>query len=224
MFAKINLSWQKHLQPEFEKPYFYDLQQRLEEEYALHTCFPPKELIFNAFNLCSFDAVKVVILGQDPYHGEGEANGLAFSVNDAVKIPPSLQNIYKEINLDFERILDQSEQTSGNLERWAKQGILLLNATLTVRKDLPNSHKHLHWQHFTDAVIQTISNEKENVVFLLWGSFAQKKANLIDTTKHYVLTSGHPSFAGVHKKWFNNHHFTRTNAFLESVGKKKIDW
>lgn len=225
MFAKIDSSWQQHLQQEFEKPYFKDLQQKVEEEYALHTCFPPKELIFNAFNSCAFDAVKVVILGQDPYHGEGEANGLAFSVNDGIKIPPSLRNIYREINAEYESIFEPIEQTSGNLERWAKQGVLLLNATLTVRKDTPNSHKHLYWQQFTDAVIQTISNEKENVVFLLWGNFAQKKASLIDTTKHHVLTSGHPSPMSANQgKWFGNQHFIKTNAILESVGKKKVEW
>ena len=225
MFAKIDSSWQQHLQQEFDKPYFKDLQEKVEEEYALHTCFPPKELIFNAFNSCAFDAVKVVIIGQDPYHGEGEANGLAFSVNDGIKIPPSLRNIYREINAEFESIFEPIEQTSGNLERWAKQGVLLLNATLTVRKDTPNSHKHLHWQQFTDAVIQTISNEKENVVFLLWGSFAQKKLSLIDTAKHHVLTSGHPSPMSANQgKWFGNQHFIKTNAILESVGKEKIDW
>ncbi len=225
MFAKIDSSWQQHLQQEFEKPYFKDLQQKVEEEYALHICFPPKELIFNAFNACAFDAVKVVILGQDPYHGEGEANGLAFSVNDGIKIPPSLRNIYREINAEYESIFEPIEQTSGNLERWAKQGVLLLNATLTVRKDTPNSHKHLHWQQFTDAVIQTISNENENVVFLLWGSFAQKKANFIDTTKHHVLTSGHPSPMSANQgKWFGNQHFIKTNSILESVGKEKVEW
>jgi uracil-DNA glycosylase len=225
MFAKIDSSWQQHLQQEFEKPYFKDLQEKVEEEYALHTCFPPKELIFNAFNSCAFNAVKVVILGQDPYHGEGEANGLAFSVNDGIKIPPSLRNIYREINAEYEAIFEPIEQTSGNLERWAKQGVLLLNATLTVRKDTPNSHKHLHWQQFTDAVIQTISNEKENVVFLLWGSFAQKKANLIDISKHHILTSGHPSPMSANQgKWFGNQHFSKTNAILESVGKEKVVW
>ena len=225
MFTQIDSSWQKHLQQEFEKPYFKDLLEKVEEEYTLHICFPPKELIFNAFNSCAFDDVKVVILGQDPYHGEGEANGLAFSVNDGIKIPPSLRNIYREINAEYESIFEPIEQTSGNLERWAKQGVLLLNATLTVRKDTPNSHKHLHWQQFTDAVIQTISNKKENIVFLLWGSFAQKKANLIDTTKHYVLISGHPSPMSANQgKWFGNQHFSRTNEILESVGKDKVEW
>jgi len=174
MFAKIDSSWQQHLQQEFDKPYFKDLQVKVEDEYALHTCFPPKELIFNAFNACPFDDVKVVILGQDPYHGEGEANGLAFSVNDGIKIPPSLRNIYREINAEYETIFEPIEQTSGNLERWAKQGVLLLNATLTVRKDTPNSHKHLHWQQFTDALIQMISNEKENVCFC-YGEVLRKR-------------------------------------------------
>lgn len=225
MFTQIDSSWQKHVQQEFEKPYFKQLMQKVDEEYHNYTCFPPKEFIFNAFNSCAFDAVKVVILGQDPYHGEGEANGLAFSVNDGIKIPPSLRNIYREINTENNTVFEPIEQTSGNLERWAKQGVLLLNATLTVRKDTPNSHKHLQWQQFTDAVIQTISNDKEKVVFLLWGSFAQKKAKLIDTTKHYVLVSGHPSPMSANQgKWFGNQHFSKTNEILESVGKERVEW
>ncbi len=225
MQFKIDLSWQEHLQSEFEKPYFKDLQKKVEEEYTLHTCFPPKELIFNAFNACTFNSVKVVILGQDPYHGVGEANGLAFSVNDGIKIPPSLRNIYREINAAQEYVFEPIEQTSGNLERWAKQGVLLLNATLTVRKDTANSHKHLHWQQFTDAIIQTISKESENIIFLLWGNFAQKKLHLIDTTKHYVLTSGHPSPMSANQgKWFGNKHFSKTNEILKRLGKKPIEW
>lgn len=221
MQVDIHPSWSKVLTSEFEKLYFKELWHKVEEEYAATVCYPPKDSIFNAFKFCSFDDVKVIIIGQDPYHGEGEANGLAFSVNDSVKIPPSLVNIYKEINCEFDRIILPN---SGNLERWAKQGVLLLNATLTVRKDIANSHKDLKWQQFTDAVIATLSAEKENLVFLLWGAFAQKKAGLIDAEKHLVLMSGHPSFAGVHKKWFGNNHFSRTNDFLRSKGKPEIEW
>lgn len=214
-------SWQNHLAAEFQKPYFIELMQQVDEEYQNLTCFPPKDLIFNAFEKCSFDAINVVIIGQDPYHGEGEANGLCFSVNDGVKIPPSLRNIFAEINLEFDSIFTP---TSGNLERWASQGILLLNAGLTVRKDAANSHKHLKWDVFTDAVIKTISDEKENVVFLLWGSFAHKKGSHIDTEKHLVLECGHPSFAHSHKKWFGNNHFKLTNEYLNSKNKVVINW
>lgn len=216
-----DLSWQKHLSVEFQKPYFIELMEQVDEEYQNVTCFPPKELIFNAFEKCSFDDLKVVIIGQDPYHGDGEANGLCFSVNDGVKIPPSLRNIFAEINLEFDTIFTPS---SGNLERWASQGILLLNAGLTVRKDKANSHKHLKWNVFTDAVIKTISDEKENVVFLLWGSFAHKKGSQIDTEKHLVLECGHPSFAHSHKKWFGNNHFKLTNDYLSSKDKSVINW
>lgn len=216
-----DLSWQNHLSAEFQKPYFIELMQQVDEEYQNVTCFPPKDLIFNAFEKCQFDAIKVVIIGQDPYHGEGEANGLCFSVNDGVKIPPSLRNIFAEINLEFDTIFTP---TSGNLERWANQGILLLNAGLTVRKDIANSHKHLNWNVFTDAVIKTISDEKENVVFLLWGSFAHKKGSQIDTEKHLVLECGHPSFAHSHKKWFGNNHFKLTNDYLSFKDKSVISW
>ena len=222
MFPKLEASWQTHLKNELEKEYFKDLLQNIETEYATYECYPPKEFIFNAFNQCSFENTKVVILGQDPYHGTGEANGLAFSVNDTIKIPPSLRNIYREINSDFDTIF---EPTSGNLERWAQQGVLLLNATLTVRKDTPNSHKHLHWQQFTDKVIEQLSTEKEHLVFLLWGAFAQKKAKFIDETKHLILTSGHPSPMSANQgKWFGNKHFSRANEYLESIGKPEINW
>jgi uracil-DNA glycosylase len=214
-------SWQNHLAAEFQKPYFIELMKQVDEEYKNFTCFPPKDLIFNAFEKCSFDDVKVVIIGQDPYHGDGEANGLCFSVNDGVKIPPSLRNIFAEINSEFDTIFTP---TSGNLERWARQGILLLNAGLTVRKDAANSHKHLQWNVFTDALIKTISDEKENVVFLLWGSFAHKKGSQIDKQKHLVLECGHPSFAHSHKKWFGNNHFKLTNKYLISKDKAVINW
>lgn len=225
MFITIDSSWQNVLFKELEKSYFLELMKNVDSEYKKHICFPPKELIFNAFNLCSFENLKVVILGQDPYHGVGEANGLAFSVNDGVKIPPSLRNIYREINTEQETIFEPVEQSSGNLERWAKQGVLLLNATLTVQKDNPNSHKHLEWQQFTDAVIKTISDNKERVVFILWGNFAQKKCKFIDESKHYILQSGHPSPMSANQgKWFGNQHFVKTNEFLESVGKEKVEW
>ena len=221
MAINISTSWQEKLAEEFQKDYFKELMTQVEKEYATSICYPPKELIFNAFNSCSFEEVKVVIIGQDPYHGEGEANGLCFSVNNEVKIPPSLNNIYREIASDLDSIFIP---TNGNLQHWANQGVLLLNASLTVKKDLPNSHKHLKWNVFTDEVIQIISEEKENIVFLLWGSFAQKKGAKINKAKHLVLESGHPSFAHSHKKWFGNNHFSKTNAYLEKIGKKPIEW
>lgn len=221
MQINLNPEWQTILSDEIQKSYFKDLMNEVEKEYSENTCFPPKELIFAAFDYCSFQDLKVVIIGQDPYHGDNEANGLCFSVNENVKIPPSLQNIFKEINKDFGTIF---LPTSGNLERWAKQGVLLLNASLTVQKDKANSHKHLKWNVFTDAVIQKISEEKGNVVFLLWGNFAQKKGLKIDRSKHLVLESGHPSFASVHKKWFDNKHFSITNTYLKFKGIPEINW
>ena len=221
MFIK-NTSWQTLLSSEFKKPYFETLMQQVEQEYANTTCFPPKELIFSAFEQFDFQDTKVVIIGQDPYHGTGEANGLCFSVNDGVAIPPSLKNIYTEINNEYDRILFQ---TSGNLEHWAKQGILLLNAGLTVRKDKANSHKHLPWNVFTDAVINLINEQSENVVFLLWGSFAQKKGKLIDRNKHLVLQTGHPSPLSANRGlWFGNNHFIITNDYLIKNMKIKIVW
>jgi uracil-DNA glycosylase len=222
MFDFKNNSWKPFLESEFEKPYFQRLLVDIEIEYENHTCFPPKEFIFNAFDYCDFNDLKVVIIGQDPYHGDGEANGLCFSVNDSVKIPPSLRNIFREINADFDTIF---EPTSGNLERWAKQGVLLLNNSLTVRKDLPNSHKHLDWNVFTDAIIEMISKEKQNVVFLLWGNFAHKKGSKIDRTKHLVLEAGHPSPMSANQgKWFKNRHFSKTNAYLKLHDLKEIVW
>lgn len=221
MFIK-NQSWEVLLASEFQKPYFVELTQQVEQEYANTTCFPPKELIFSAFEQFDFQDTKVVIIGQDPYHGTGEANGLCFSVNDGVAIPPSLKNIFTEINSEYDRILFP---TSGNLERWAKQGILLLNAGLTVRKDQANSHKHLQWNVFTDAVIDLINEQLENVVFLLWGSFAQKKGKLINREKHLVLESGHPSPLSANRgMWFGNHHFRLTNEYLKAKGKEEIEW
>ena len=221
MFIK-NQSWEALLSSEFQKPYFVELIQQVEQEYATTTCFPPKELIFSAFEQFDFQDTKVVIIGQDPYHGTGEANGLCFSVNDGVAIPPSLKNIFTEINSEYDRILFP---TSGNLERWAKQGVLLLNAGLTVRKDEANSHKHLKWNLFTDAVIDVINQKSENVVFLLWGSFAQKKGKLINREKHLVLEIGHPSPLSANRgMWFGNNHFKLTNEYLREKGKEKIEW
>lgn len=218
----LNIHWKNLLDEEIQKPYFQELMLQVEDDYQNQVCFPPKELIFATFDSCSFEDLKVVIIGQDPYHGDGEANGLCFSVNDGIRIPPSLRNIFRELNDDLGTIF---MPTSGNLERWAKQGILLLNATLTVRKDQPNSHKHLKWNVFTDAVIRKISDEKENVVFLLWGSFAHKKGLKIDRTKHLVLECGHPSPMSANQgKWFGNKHFSKTNAYLISKSKQAIDW
>jgi uracil-DNA glycosylase len=211
----INNSWQAILSEEMAKEYFDDLLKKIDQEYKNHTCFPPVDH-------CNFEDLKVVIIGQDPYHGDGEANGLCFSVNDGIRIPPSLRNIFREINDDLDSVFIPS---SGNLQSWAKQGILLLNNTLTVRKSMPNSHKHLAWGVFTDAVIQKISDEKENIVFLLWGSFAQKKGSKIDRKKHLVLECGHPSPMSANQgKWFGNKHFSKTNIFLESKGIKSIKW
>ena len=221
MFSNINSSWLKELSSEFEKPYFQKLLAFITEEYASKKCFPIESEIFAAFNHCPFDKVKVVIIGQDPYHGFGQANGLCFSVNDGVSFPPSLINIFKEIQAD----LDIPIPIWGNLERWADQDILLLNATLTVRENEAGSHQKKGWETFTDAVIQKLSEEKENVVFLLWGGFAQKKGAKIDRNKHYVLETGHPSPLSANRGfWFGNKHFSKTNAYLKSVGKQEIDW
>jgi uracil-DNA glycosylase len=221
MFIK-NQSWNNQLKSEFQKPYFLGLMQQVEQEYAKTTCFPPKDLIFNAFEQFDFNETKVVIIGQDPYHGTGEAHGLCFSVNDGVAIPPSLKNIFTEINSEYDRILFP---TSGNLERWSKQGVLLINAGLTVRKDAANSHKHLKWNLFTDAVIQLLNNESNNLVFLLWGTFAQKKGAIISRDKHLVLESGHPSPLSANRGfWFGNNHFKSANSFLKEKGKDAIEW
>ena len=222
MKINLNADWKNILSEEIQKPYFEDLLEIVDQEYNEQICYPPKELIFSAFNYCSLNDLKVVIIGQDPYHGRGEANGLSFSVNDGVRIPPSLRNIYRELNDDIGTIF---LPTSGNLEKWAKQGVLLLNASLTVREDTPNSHKHLKWNLFTDAVIQKISNNRENIVFLLWGAFAHKKGLKIDRSKHLVLESGHPSPMSANQgKWFGNKHFTKTNDYLKSKGIESIEW
>lgn len=221
MLAKIHSSWEKVLSAEFEKPYFRQLISFVKKEYATKTCFPKENEIFAAFDHCPFDKVKVVIIGQDPYHGFGQANGLCFSVNDGIAFPPSLTNIFKELQLD----LDKPFPKSGNLERWADQGVLLLNATLTVRESEAGSHQKQGWETFTDAVIQKISVEKENVVFLLWGGFAKKKGAKIDRTKHYVLETGHPSPLSANRGlWFGNNHFSKANDYLKSLEKALIEW
>ena len=221
MNVTIHESWKKYLQTEFDKPYFKDLTQYVDNQYKTETCFPPEDLIFNAFNTCTLEALKVVIIGQDPYHNYNQANGLSFCVNDGVKHPPSLVNIFKEIETD----LNTPYPSSGNLEHWARQGVFLLNATLTVRAHEAGSHQNKGWETFTDAVIKTISNQKENVVFLLWGGFAKKKSKLIDGTKHHILTSGHPSPLSANRGyWFGNKHFSQTNSLLASNGLDLINW
>ena len=221
MNVDIHSSWKPYLKTEFEKPYFKNLVEFVKKEYTSYNCFPKGTDIFNAFNHCSFDDAKVVIIGQDPYHGVGQANGLCFSVNDGISHPPSLINIFKEIEED----LSVPYPKSGNLMPWADQGVLLLNATLTVRAHEAGSHQNKGWEQFTDAVIELISKEKSNVIFLLWGGFAKKKKKLIDTSKNFVLESGHPSPLSANRGyWFGNKHFSKTNSLLEQVGEMAIDW
>lgn len=221
MDVKIHKSWKPYLEPEFNKPYFKDLIHFVKSEYKTHICFPPGNQIFNAFNYCFFEDVKIVIIGQDPYHGVGQANGLCFSVNDNVSHPPSLINIFKEIEADLGILYPKS----GNLMRWANQGVLLLNATLTVRANEAASHQKKGWEQFTDAVIKLISNEKKNVIFLLWGGFAKQKAKIIDHNKHHVLTSGHPSPLSANRGyWFGNKHFSKTNYLLEQGFQPLVQW
>lgn len=221
MEVKIDESWKEILQAEFDKTYFKELVAFVKNEYKTHRVFPPAQLIFNAFDSCPFDKVKVVLLGQDPYHGVGQAHGLCFSVNENIALPPSLINIYKEISDD----LGITPLQSGNLIRWANQGVLLLNATLTVRANKPGSHQNKGWEQFTDAVIQAISDKKEGVVFLLWGNYAKQKGAKIDHTKHLVLESGHPSPMSANKGyWFGNKHFSKTNNYLTNKNLSPIDW
>jgi uracil-DNA glycosylase len=221
MQVKIEDSWKKVLQPEFEKPYFKDLINFVRNAYSTTTCYPKGSKIFSAFDFCKLDDLKVVILGQDPYHGPNQANGLCFSVSDDISHPPSLINIFREIETD----LGIPYPKSGNLERWAKQGVLLLNATLTVESGKAGSHQKQGWETLTDQVIKSISDNKENVIFLLWGGFAKKKIKLIDTTKHHVLTSGHPSPLSANRGyWFGNKHFSKTNEILMDQIGSKIRW
>jgi len=220
--VKIEESWKKVLADEFQQPYFAAIKQfLLKEKQAGHQIFPPGSLIFNAFDSTPFDKVKVVILGQDPYHNVGQAHGLSFSVPDGIPPPPSLKNMFVELKTD----IGMEIPTTGNLQKWADQGILLLNAGLTVRAHQANSHKGAGWQKFTDAVIQKLSNEREGIVFLLWGGFARKKSKLIDHAKHHVLTTGHPSPLSANRGfWFGNKHFSKTNELLEKQGLTAIDW
>lgn len=221
MQVNIHPSWKTVLSEEFEKPYFEQLINFVKSEYKSQVCYPKGSQIFNAFDHCHFGDVKVVIIGQDPYHGPNQANGLCFSVNDGIPFPPSLQNIFKEIETE----LKQPLPPTGNLERWADQGVLLLNATLTVRQGEAGSHQKKGWETFTDAVIKKVSEEKENVIFLLWGGFAQKKGMLIDGSKHLILNSGHPSPLSANRGfWFGNNHFLKANDYLKSLGKKEIIW
>lgn len=220
MNVQIEESWKKKLAEEFEKPYFVQLTEFVRHEYQTTTCYPPGKLIFNAFNLCPFDKVKVVIIGQDPYHGPGQAHGLCFSVNDGVPFPPSLQNIFKEIQNDT----GAPVPSTGNLTRWAEQGVLLLNATLTVRAHQAGSHQRHGWEEFTDAAIKVLSEQREHLVFILWGAYAQKKGAVIDRTKHLVLSSAHPSPLSAYHGFFGNRHFSLANAYLEQHGQTPINW
>ena len=220
MDVKIEKSWKSALEKEFEKDYFSKLTEYVRMEYKQHTVYPEGRLIFNAFDHCPFEKTRVVILGQDPYHEPGQAHGLCFSVQQGIKFPPSLQNIFKEIRSDegFEPNKD------GNLERWANQGVLLLNATLTVRAQLAGSHQNKGWETFTDAVIHKLAEERTGLVFLLWGSYAQKKGEFIDAKKHLVLKSVHPSPLSAHRGFFGNHHFSLANEYLMNQGLTPIDW
>jgi len=218
---QLNGSWRSFLEAEFKKPYFENLDVFVRAEYGLHPCYPPFNQIFNAFDRCAFETVKVVIIGQDPYHGEGQANGLCFSVNEGMPHPPSLKNIFKELETDMKL----PYRSSGDLSSWASQGVLLLNATLSVRANQAGSHQKQGWEKFTNAVIKTLSKERSDLVFLLWGSFAKNKLRLIDTKKHTVLESGHPSPLSANRGyWFGNKHFSKTNAVLESLGKAPVQW
>ena len=220
MDVKIDSSWKLRLANEFNAPYFQQLTSFVRNAYTHHQIFPPAKLIFNAFDLCPFDQVKVVIIGQDPYHGLGQAHGLSFSVNENMPLPPSLKNIYQEIRSD----LGIQPLSHGNLERWAKQGVLLLNATLTVQANLAGSHQKKGWETFTDSAIKAVAEEKEHVVFLLWGNYAQQKAPYIDRTKHLVLTAVHPSPLSAHRGFFGCKHFSQANQYLKEHGLEPINW
>lgn len=220
MTINIEKSWGKIFQEEFEKQYFKDLTTFVKEEYSQHKIYPPGKNIFYAYDKCPFDNVKVVIIGQDPYHGENQAHGLCFSVNNGIKHPPSLVNIFKEIKQDIGNEIPKS----GNLNHWAEQGVLMINATLTVRAHNAGSHQNMGWEKFTDATIRAVAEKKENVVFLLWGSYAQKKGAFIDKKKHLVLESPHPSPLSAYRGFFGNKHFSKTNKYLTKNGKETIRW
>ena len=220
MQLNISDSWKNILQTEFEKPYFINLTDFVEKEYDNHTCYPKQEDVFRAFDYCSFEDLKVVIIGQDPYHGKGQANGLCFSVHDEIKHPPSLKNIFKELKEDIGKGIPES----GDLSSWAKQGVLLLNATLTVREGEAGSHQKQGWEQFTDVVIQKISEEKKDVVFLLWGKFAENKGSIINVEKHTLFKAPHPSPLGSWRGWFGSKHFSKTNEILQKAQKTTIKW
>ncbi|RLD20300.1 MAG: uracil-DNA glycosylase [Bacteroidetes bacterium] len=220
MDVKIEDSWKKILTEEFEKPYFKQLTEFVRGEYAQYKIYPPAKQIFSAFEKCSFSETKVVIIGQDPYHGAGQAHGLCFSVAEGVKSPPSLVNIFKELHAD----LDIPIPANGSLERWASQGVLLINATLTVKAASPGSHQNKGWEEFTDAVIRVLDKEKEQMVFILWGAYAQRKGEIIDRNKHLVIESAHPSPFAAHRGFFGSKPFSKTNDYLTSVGKDSISW
>ncbi|MDO4187086.1 MAG: uracil-DNA glycosylase [Bacteroidales bacterium] len=220
MKVSIEESWRERLQTEFDKPYFEALTDFVRMEYQRGRCYPPGKLIFNAFNLCPFDQVKVVLIGQDPYHEPGQAMGLCFSVNDGIPFPPSLQNIFKEIHDDT----GASVPASGNLTRWAQQGVMLLNATLTVREHQAGSHQGHGWETFTDAVIKVLAEQREHLVFILWGSYAQRKGAFIDRSRHLVLQSAHPSPLSAYRGFFGNKHFSQANEYLKAHGVEPICW
>jgi len=222
MSVKINESWKELLDSEFNSEYFKNLITFVKEDYSKTTCYPKGSKIFSAFDFCPINNLKAVIIGQDPYHGIGQANGLCFSVNKGIPHPPSLVNIFKEIEVDLGL---KFEKNNGDLSKWAEQGVMLINSTLTVRHNIAGSHQNKGWEIFTDKVIEVISNETNNTVFLLWGSFAKQKKKLIDIKKHKVLESGHPSPLSANRGyWFGNKHFSKCNEYLDSIGKSKIDW
>jgi uracil-DNA glycosylase len=220
MNVRIEDGWKKRLAPEFEKEYFKTLTQFIKSEYKSSIIYPPAKTVFHAFDACPFDAVKVVILGQDPYHGPGQAHGLCFSVADGIQHPPSLVNIFKEIQSDLHKPVPKS----GNLGRWASQGVLLLNATLTVRAQIAGSHQKKGWEQFTDAAIRALATEKDHLVFMLWGSYAQQKGAEISSKRHLLLQSPHPSPLSAHRGFFGNRHFSKANQYLQSHNKSPIDW
>lgn len=220
MLVKIEESWSKILEEEFDKTYFNSLIAFVEKESTGNTIYPSEQLIFSAFDYCPFYSTKVVIIGQDPYHGAGQANGLCFSVNEGIAVPPSLRNIFKEIEND----IGKKAPLSGNLKRWAAQGVLMLNATFTVKANSPGSHQQQGWETFTDAVISQLSANREKLVFLLWGAYAVKKGAIIDTQKHLILTAAHPSPFAAYRGFFGCGHFSKTNAYLRQHGMQEVDW
>ena len=220
MKVKIENSWKRELKKIFDSRFFYTITKAIKKEYKSNEVYPKGSDIFNAFNLCPFDKLKVVIIGQDPYHGYGQANGLCFSVNSNIKIPPSLKNIYKELKYNYSDFTFKD----GDLSNWANQGVLLLNSILTVRKGQPGSHKQIGWEIFTDSVIKTISKRKKKIVFILWGAFAKSKSKLIDKNKHLILESSHPSPFSAYSGFFHQNHFIKTNDYLSKNGYKIIDW